>query len=350
MRLARLYWPAESLPESVLLASSAARCPAMTASASPRVPAVSLAILAAFAGIYVIWGTTYLAIAFAIQTVPPFISGSARFLIAAGLLYAWIRLRNPRPFTGVNISIGLFCGVLLSGIGNGFVIWAQQGIPSGIAALIVTAVPVVVLIIDWAMFSKRAPSKQALLGIAIAVGGVATIILHTRTLAGHAQPLHLLSMIVAVLGWSFGTLIQKRAATADTVLSFTCVQMFGGGVFQLAMSFIDNEWQHFDVSAVSSASIIAIIHLIVFGSLIGLNCYLWLLTRVPAQKVTTYALVNPVVALLLGALVLDERVTTLAAVSAVLVLAGVALVLFQGASFKSIRARLDVPEKEARNT
>ena len=320
----------------------------MTVPFLPKLSKPALAVLAAFAGIYLIWGTTYLGIAFAIQTVPPFISGALRFLIAAAMLYAWIRLRNPRPLQGVDIALGLFCGVLLSGIGNGFVIWAQQGIPSGIAALIVTAVPVVVLVIDWAMFSKRAPSKQALLGIAVAVGGVATIVLHTRSLAGHAQPLHLLSMIAAVVGWSFGTLLQKRAANANTVLSFTCVQMFGGGVFQLAMSLVDNEWQHFDVAAVSWQSIVAIGYLIVFGSLIGLNCYLWLLTRVPAQKVTTYALVNPVVALILGALVLDERVTPLAATSATLVLVGVALVLFQGMRWSASSSQRTVQQSSTR--
>ncbi len=297
-------------------------------------PKYSLAVLAAFAGIYVIWGTTYLAIVISIQTLPPFISGAVRFLCAATLLYAWLRWRHPQPLNGVNVPIALACGVLLSGIGNGFVIWAQQGIPSGIAALIVTAVPVVVLVIDWAMFSKHAPSKQALFGIAIAVGGVATIILHTRTLAGDAQPLHVIAMIAAVIGWSFGTLIQKRAASATTVLSFTCVQMFGGALFQFGMTFVNDEWRNFEPHAVSWTSLAALGYLIVFGSLIALNCYLWLLTRVPAQKVTTYALVNPVVALLLGAFVLGERVTPLAAISAVSVLAGVALVLFQGANFK----------------
>jgi drug/metabolite transporter (DMT)-like permease len=294
----------------------------------------SFAVLAAFAGIYVIWGTTYLAIAISIQTIPPFMSGAARFLTAAGLMYAWMRWRSRDPLKGVNVPLGLFCGVLLSGIGNGFVVWSQQGIPSGIAALFVTAVPVVVLLIDWALFSKRAPSKQALLGIAIAVAGVATIILHTKSLAGDAQPWHLVAIIAAVIGWSFGTLMQKRAATSDTVLSFTCVQMLGGGLFQLVMSFFDGEWQRFDPAVVSWASLGAVAYLVVFGSLIALNCYLWLLTRVSAQKVTTYALVNPVVALILGAIVLGERVTPLAAASAASVLIGVALVLFQGASFK----------------
>jgi len=299
----------------------------MATSSNPS--STPLGILAAFAGIYIVWGTTYLAIAVAIQTVPPFISGAARFIIAAALMYVWLRSRNSRPLAGVNVLLATFCGVLLSGIGNGLVVWAQQGIPSGIAALIVAAVPVVVLIIDWASFSKRPPRKRALIGIAIALVGVATIVLHTRTLAGNAQPLHLLALIAAVIGWSFGTLLQKRGASAQTVLSFTCVQMFAGGLFQLAMSVVDGEWQHFDPRGISLVSGLAIAHLILFGSLIGLNCYLWLLTRVSAQKVTTYALVNPVVALILGALLLGERVTPLAALSAALVLLGVGLVLFQ---------------------
>jgi len=297
-----------------------------------REPSLSLGVLGAFAGIYIIWGTTYLAIALAIQTIPPFISGTLRFMLAALLMYGWLRARERQPLRGVNILGALICGALLSGIGNGFVVWAQQGIPSGIAALVVTAMPVIVLLLDWSFFSKRAPSRQALLGTAIAVAGVITIVMHTRSLAGHAQPLHLIAMITAVIGWSFGTLLQKRAATPQTVLSFTCVQMLGGGLFQLAMSGIDGEWQRFDPSQISLVSAFAFIYLVFFGSIIALNCYLWLLTRVAAQKVTTYALVNPVVALILGAVVLNERVTPLAVTSATLVLAGVALVLFQRSS------------------
>src|SRR5262245_34805041 len=121
---------------------------------------LSFAVLAAFAGIYLIWGTTYLAIAFAIHSMPPFISGVARFALAGGVMYVWLRARSPRPFAGVNIPMMALTGLLLSGIGNGFVLWAQQGIPSGIAALFVAAVPVLVLIFDWAFFSKRAPTKQ----------------------------------------------------------------------------------------------------------------------------------------------------------------------------------------------
>jgi drug/metabolite transporter (DMT)-like permease len=308
------------------------------ASASSALPSRSatFATLAAFAGIYIIWGTTYLAIALAIKTIPPFISGGVRFLLAGGLMYAWLRWRDPQPFAGVDLRVAALCGVLLSGIGNGFVIWAQQGIPTGIAALIVCAVPVLVLVFDWAFFSRRKPSTQALVGTAVAVAGVATIVMHTRTLSGAAQPLYIVSILAATVGWSFGTLLQKRSARAETVLSFTCVQMLSGGLFQFCMAGLTGEYATFDASAISLASVLGVLYLIVFGSVIALNCYLWLLTRVSASKVTTYALVNPVVALLLGALFLGESVTPLAIAAAVLVLVGVALVLFQNIGFPKL--------------
>jgi drug/metabolite transporter (DMT)-like permease len=290
---------------------------------------LSLGVAAAFAGIYIIWGTTYLAIAFAIKSLPPFISGVARFGIAGLLMYAWLRARNPRPFAGVSIPMMALSGILLSGIGNGFVLVAQQGIPSGIAALIVAAVPVLVLIFDWAFFSKRAPTKQALLGTAVAIVGVVTIVMHTRSLSGNAHPLYLLAMVVATTGWSLGTLVQKRSANQATVLNFTCGQMLFGAAFQLLMSLVTGEWPRFDPAAISLSGVIAIAYLVVFGSIVGLNCYLWLLTRVPAPKVATYALVNPVVAVFLGAVVLGERVTPLALAAAALVLVGVALIVFQ---------------------
>jgi drug/metabolite transporter (DMT)-like permease len=290
---------------------------------------LSLGVLAAFAGIYIIWGTTYLAIAFAVRAMPPFISGVARFALAGAVMYAWLRFRNPRPFAGVSIPMMALAGVLLSGVGNGFVLWAQQGIPSGIAALIVASVPVLVLIFDWAFFSKRAPTKQALLGIAVAIAGVVTIVAHTRTLSGDAQPLYVLAMFAATVGWSFGTLLQGRSANAGTVLSFTCGQMLFGAAFQLLLSIATGEWSRFEPAEVPWQGVVAIAYLVVFGSIVALNCYLWLLTRVPAPKVATYALVNPVVALFLGAVVLGERVTPLAVVAAILVLIGVALIVFR---------------------
>lgn len=290
---------------------------------------LSAGMLAAFAAIYFFWGTTYLAIAVAIREIPPFISGSMRFVLAGLAMYAWLRWREARPLANVDWKVAALTGVLLTGVGNGLVVWAQQGIPSGIAALIVTAVPVIVLLLDWAFFSKRAPTRQALIGTTVAVVGVVTIVTHTRSLSGEAQPIYLASLLLATVGWSFGTLIQKRAVQPGTVLSFTCAQMLFGGVFQLLMSVVDGEWAHFDPSSVTWSSLAAVAYLIVFGSIVGLNCYLWLLTKVAAPKVATYALINPVVALLLGTVVLNETLTPLVVMATVLVLAGVGLVLFQ---------------------
>jgi drug/metabolite transporter (DMT)-like permease len=290
---------------------------------------MSVGMLAAFAAIYFFWGTTYLAIAVAIREIPPFISGSMRFVLAGLAMYAWLRWRDAKPLANVDFKMAALTGVLLTGVGNGLVVWAQQGIPSGIAALVVTAVPVIVLLLDWAFFSKRAPTRQALIGTTVAVVGVVTIVTHTRSLSGEAHPLYLLSLLLATVGWSFGTLIQKRVVQPGTVLSFTCAQMLFGGLFQLLMSFVDGEWSHFDPSTITWSSLAAVAYLVVFGSIVGLNCYLWLLTKVPAPKVATYALVNPVVALLLGSVVLNERLTPLSIMATVLVLAGVGLVLFQ---------------------
>lgn len=310
----------------------------MTSSTS--VTRLTAGMIAAFAAIYFFWGTTYLGIALAIETIPPFITGASRFLLAALIMYVWLRWRNPRPLADVNMPMAVLTGVLLSGMGNGLVTWSQQGIPSGIAALVVTAVPVIVLLLDWAFFSKRSPSRPALIGTAIAFSGVVAIVTHTRSLSGAAQPLYLIALIASAFAWSFGTLVQKRSAKPETVLSFTCAQMFFGGLFQLLLSFPDGEWAHFDVAAVSWKSILAVGYLIVAGSIIGLNCYLWLLTRAPASKVATYALVNPVVALFLGTLVLGERLTALALIAAAMVLMGVGLVLFQDANWlKSLRRR-----------
>jgi drug/metabolite transporter (DMT)-like permease len=288
------------------------------------------AIALAFAGIYIIWGTTFLGIALAIRTIPPFFSGALRFLIASSIMYVWLRARDPRPFSGLDIGGSLLCGVLLSGIGNGFVIWAQQGLPSGIAALFVSAMPVLILGFDWLFFSHRAPTARAALGMALGVAGVIVLTLHTHSISGHIRPIHLCAVLLAELGWALGSLLQRRYVTMARLASYTCLQMFAGALFQLAMGFVDREWIGFSVAQISLQSLLAVCYLIVFGSIVAVNCYSYLLAHVPAQQVSTYALVNPVIALALGAAVLHENITPTALLCALLVLLGVALVLWPG--------------------
>jgi drug/metabolite transporter (DMT)-like permease len=286
-------------------------------------------VLLAFAGIYIIWGTTFLAIAFVIRTIPPFFSGGVRFLIAGSIMYAWLRAREPRPFARLHIGGSILCGVLMTGMGNGFVVWSQQGLPSGIAALFVGTLPVSTLLLDWAFFSKRAPSPQSALGVAIGLAGVVVLTLHTHSFAGTIRPVHVIAVLTAELAWSAGTLLQRRYVSAERVLNFSCLQMLAGALFQLLLAVIDREWLGFSPAQISLPSVLGVLYLVIFGSMIAVNCYSFLVAHVPAQKVTTYALVNPVIALGLGAIVLHEKITPAAIVSAILVLVGVALVLFQ---------------------
>jgi drug/metabolite transporter (DMT)-like permease len=292
-------------------------------------PPALVPVLLAFAGIYIIWGTTFLAIALAIRTIPPFFSGGVRFLIAGGLMYAWLRTREPRPFSGLSIGGSILVGVLMTGIGNGFVLWAQQGLPSGIAALFVGALPVSTLILDWMFFSRRAPSSQSALGVAIGLAGLVVLTTHTHSFSGTIRPVHVVAVLTAELAWGAGTLLQRRYVSPARVMNFVCLQMLAGAMFQLLMGCLDREWIGFEPARISLQSIIAVAYLVVFGSLVAVNCYSFLVAHVPAQKVTTYALVNPVIALALGAIVLGEKITPAAILSAVLVLVGVALVLFQ---------------------
>jgi drug/metabolite transporter (DMT)-like permease len=300
----------------------------MTSELLPQPPALARVLLA-FAGIYIIWGTTFLAIAFALRTIPAFFSGGVRFLIASGLMYAWLRLREPRPFSGLQIGGSILVGVLMTGIGNGFVVWAQTGLPSGITALFVGALPVSTLILDWLFFSRRAPTSQSALGVAIGLAGVVVLTAHTHSFAGSVRPLHVIAVLTAEVAWSAGTLLQRRYVGAARVMNFVCLQMLAGAVFQLLMGCIDREWIGFVPAHISMQSVLAVLYLVVFGSLVAVNCYSFLVAHVPAQKVTTYALVNPVIALALGAIVLGEKITPAAILSAILVLVGVALVLFQ---------------------
>jgi drug/metabolite transporter (DMT)-like permease len=302
----------------------------------PKPPALAQ-ILLAFAGIYIIWGTTFLAIAFAIRTIPPFLTGAVRFTVAGSLMYLWLRAREPRPFSGLHIGGSVLCGVLMSGMGNGFAMWAQQGLPSGITALFVGALPVSTLLLDWMFFSRRAPTGQSALGVMLGLAGVVVLTVHTLSFAGTIRPVHVVAVLTAELAWGAATLLQRRYVSAERVINFVCLQMLAGAGFQLLMAVIDREWIGFAPAQISRSSVLALLYLVLFGSLIAVNCYAFLVAHVPAQKVTTYALVNPVIALALGALVLTENIPPVAILSAILVLVGVALVLFQRAPLAQAR-------------
>jgi drug/metabolite transporter (DMT)-like permease len=302
------------------------------------------AILVAFAAIYIIWGTTYLGIALVLRWLPAFFSGSARFLAASLLMYLWLRWRDPHPFAGLNIPGTALCGVLMTGMGNGFVIYAQTGLPSGVTALFVAAMPVLTLLLDWAFYARRRPSAGAVVGVLLGFAGIVVLTANMHTLSGAIRPVHLAAVMAAELAWANATLLQRRYVPVGRVASFTCLQMFIGALFQLLVGLIHHEWAQLAPSRFTLTSLLALLYLIVC-SLIAFNSYSFLVSRVAAQKITTYALVNPVIALALGALVLGEKTTPAAVLAAFLVLLGVALVLFPGAvGRRGVRAGAAVAE------
>jgi len=242
----------------------------------------------------------------------------------------WLLLFRRQAFAGLPWRRLLMAGVLLVAGGNGFAVWAQQGVPSGIAALLISSVPVFVMVLNWLFFARRAPDARSLIGILVGMCGVAVIVVHLHTLSGAVRMPYVLALLGAMLCWSSGTLVSRGTIVAAQVSAGTCVQMLVGATLLSLMALVHGDWRALFAAHVTLSSWLALAYLTVFGSIVALSCFLWLLTQVSAQKATTYALVNPLVALLLGSMLLGEKITASVAVAVLLILAGVGLVLFQG--------------------
>ena len=301
---------------------------AIPAASGESAPPSRARILAAFAAIYVIWGSTYLAIAIAIQTAPPFLMAGVRFLVAGLLLYAWMRARGePRPTLPHWRSAAIVGGLLLLG-GNGAVVWAEQRVPSGIAALLVATLPVWLVLLDWARPKGVRPSGLVFGGLALGLVGVGVLV-GPATLAGGAR-IDVIGALVLMVGsicWAVGSLYSRQAPLPKSSALGMAIQMLAGGGLLVLAGTLAGEWGELDVGAISAASAGAILYLIVFGSLIGFTAYMWLLRVVPPARVATYAYVNPVVAVLLGWLVLAEPISARTMIAAAIIVGAVALIV-----------------------
>ena len=294
-------------------------------------PEKRVRVAMALAAIYIIWGTTYLAVVVMLRTIPPFAGSAMRYTFGGTLLLLWLLLFRRQAFTGLPWRRLVTAGVLLVAGGNGFAVWAQQGVPSGIAALLISSVPVFVMVLNWLFFARRAPDPRALVGILVGMCGVAVIVAHLHTLTGAAVRMpYVFALLGAMLCWSSGTLVSRGTVAATQVSAATCVQMLVGATLLSLMALVHGDWHALHPAQVSLGSWLALAYLTVFGSIVALSCFLWLLTQVSPQKATTYALVNPLVALLLGAFLLGEKITLNVVLAVLLILAGVGLVLFQG--------------------
>ena len=284
-------------------------------------------IIAAFASIYIIWGSTYLAIRYAIQTLPPFIMGGMRFLASGVLLYIWARYRGaPRP-TRLHWRNAIIAGGFLLLGGNGAVVWAEQFVPSGLTALLVSILPFWLVIIEWVRPPRKGPNGAVVGGLVLGFAGI-IVLVGPGNVGGHGdvRPLGALVLILGSLSWAIGSFWSRDASLPQSGLLTTGIEMLGGGAMLLIVGLVSGELSHFDVHSVSHASILGLAYLVTFGSLLGFTSYIWLLDKVSPAHLGTYAYVNPIVAVLLGWAIAGERLSVRTGVAAVIVICAVALI------------------------
>ncbi len=279
-------------------------------------------ILMAFAAIYTIWGSTYLAIRFAVETLPPFLMTGVRFALAGGLLYAWARVRGvPRPRRS-QWTAAVLVGVLMLVFGVGGVSWAEQRITSGAAALLVGVGPLFMVLVDWLWYGGERPDIKVIAGILFGFCGVG-LLLGPEQLAGagRVDPLGAIVILFGAITWAFGSLYTRGSRLPASPSLATGMEMLAGGAVLLIVGTLLGEVRALSFSVVAWRSLLALVYLVVFGSIIALSAYLWLLKFVAPSKVVTHAYVNPVVAVILGWALADEPLNerTLAA-TAVIVL------------------------------
>jgi drug/metabolite transporter (DMT)-like permease len=284
-------------------------------------------VLLAFAAVYVIWGSTYLAILFAIETLPGFLMAGVRFMIAGGLLLGWAYLRGAgRPGPG-HWKAAAVVGVLLLLGGNGGVVWAEQRVPSGVAALLVAMVPGWMVLVDWLRPGGVRPDRQVVLGLALGLVGLAWLVgPDTLMGGGRVDGLGALVLALASLSWAIGSIYSRHSPAPSSPLLAIGMQQFAGGVALVIFGVLAGDLGRLDLAGVSTRSTLALIYLIIFGSIIGYSAYMWLLRVSTPARVSTYAYVNPVVAVLLGWALAGEALTARVGVAAAVIVAGVALI------------------------
>ncbi|NJC26172.1 EamA family transporter [Neolewinella antarctica] len=282
-----------------------------------------LLIVGAFFVTYFVWGSTYLANYWAIQTLPVFGMGGARFLTAGVLLYAlsiFVGAKHKPTFSQFK-NAGLI-GVLFLTLGTGTVVWAQQWVPTSTTALIISFEPLLVMLVMWVFFRSRPPAK-AFLGAAVSIAGMFLLINQPTTISGEGMVPGLIGIVFGMCCWAFGMTLSPRLDMGKNKFRATAMQMLVGGSVLLAFSFLVNDWEGFTLAQVSTRSALAWGFLVIFGAILAFSAFNFLLSKVSPDKASTNTYVNPVVAVALGALLNGESVTTQTMVAGAVMLAGV---------------------------
>jgi drug/metabolite transporter (DMT)-like permease len=284
-------------------------------------------IILAFAAIYTIWGTTYLGIRIAVETIPAFFMAGVRFLFSGLFIFIILRLRGVPAPKRLHWPSAVIVGALLVVGGNGLVTWSEQEIPSSTAALVVATVPLWIALFDWLVFKGKRPGKRVIIGLLLGLAGIILLIGPGQFLGTSGFSITaLLVLLLAPVLWSIGSLYSRQAHLPENTFMATAMEMLAGGVLLLLAGLLTGEASRLEFAAISTRSLVATVYLTIFGAIVAFSAYIWLLKQVPATKVATYTYVNPVFAVFLGWLVLSETITPLTIAAVVIIILAVVLI------------------------
>jgi drug/metabolite transporter (DMT)-like permease len=294
--------------------------------AGPR----KIQVITAFAALYLIWGSTYLGILFSIQSIPPFLMAGARFLLAGLIMFAIARTQGPLRSTWTEWRTSLIVGGCLLLGGNGGVTVSEKFIETGLASLIVATVPIYITLLGWLTGMTPRPGPIVWLGLAGGFSGVAILLGPALRFSGGSSSHPAIGMSILLVGsflWSAGSLYSSTAKHAPSPFLAAAQQMFCGGLLLLLAGLFLGEPKNFHPTNITSLSLGAFVYLVLIGAIVGYTAYFWLLRHCDPSKVATYAYVNPIVAVLLGALFAHEVVTLRTLLAAILIIGSVALII-----------------------
>ena len=301
----------------------------MTTIATTNKQAPQTLVIAAFAALYIIWGSTYLGILFAMQSITPFYLLGIRFVFAGSILMAFGLIRGEELPSKQHLPKVMLCGILMLFMGNGSVVWGEQYLPSGIAAIVVATLPLWFVLLDKRNWTYNFSNYRILLGLVVGFAGVLLLFSGkgSSMFTGHAM--QLISFVVLIVGsicWATGSLVAKYGEMSGSTVMKVAIQMLAAGVLSVVVGTAIGEQHQFHVHAITSKSAWAMIYLILIGSLVGYMSYIWLLSVRPPSLVGTYAYVNPVVAVFLGWIFAGELISTAQVYALLIILAGVVIV------------------------